>query len=225
TAVLVAESLMDGGAPRLLVAGERHLERAKALAARYEGEALGLDDARERLAEADVVIVATASARYVIERDHVGRALRARKSSPQFLIDLSVPRNVDPAVASLENAYLYNLDDLKAAANENVKRREQWLGPARAIVAEAVAGTGAWLDSLAAVPVIVSLQAFGEACRQEVLAKARALPLEARGQVEYLTQALVAKLLHRPISALKAPRGSDGEAATADLLRRLFQLK
>src|SRR5262249_35113551 len=141
TAVLVAEHLMDQGVARLLVAGEKHLDRAQKLAARFGGTAMTLAEAQARLDEADVAIVATAASAHVITRDHVAGALHHRKSQPMFLVDLSVPRNVDPAVAGLPNAYLYNLDDLKTAADENLRRREAWIAPGRAIVDDGVAQT------------------------------------------------------------------------------------
>jgi glutamyl-tRNA reductase len=228
TAVIVAEHLMEDGSPRLLVAGEKHLDRAEALAARFGGEALRLSDAHARLDEADVVIVATASTGYVVNRDQVTAALHRRKARPMFLVDLSVPRNIDPDVANLANAYLYNLDDLKAAAGENLKRREAWIAPGRAIVAEGVSQTKAWLDSLEVVPMVVALQAYGEVVRKEVLDRAgkrvRDLPPETRAEVEYLTQAIVNKLLHRPISELKSMAGN-GSVPLADFIRKLFKLE
>ncbi len=228
TSVLVAENLMEGGAPRLLVAGERRLDRAQALAAKYRGEAVRLGEAQTRLAEVDIVIVATAAAEYVIRREDVAQALHIRKSRPMFLIDLAVPRNIDPAVAELANAYLYNLDDLQAVADENLKRRERWVAPAREIVAETVAQAAAWMESLQVVPTIVSLQRYGEVCRQEVWGRAsravRDLPPDTRAEVEYLTQALVAKLLHRPVSELKRLTAGNGAASYTDLLRKLFKL-
>lgn len=228
TAVLVAEQLVDAGAPRLLVAGEKHLDRAQALAKQYRGEALALATARDRLEEADVIIVATAATSHVIDAADVAEALRRRKSRPMFLVDLSVPRNIDPAVAELGNAYLYNLDDLKAAANENLKRRQAWIAPGRAIVAEGVAQTREWLDALEVVPMVRALQAYGETVRREVMDRAgrrvRELPPETRAEVDYLTQAIVNKLLHRPISELKS-MGGNGSAPLADFIRKLFKLE
>jgi len=158
----------------------------------------------------------------------VAEALRRRKSRPMFLVDLSVPRNIDPAVADLANAYLYNLDDLKVAADANLKRREEWIGPGRAIVAGAVAETQAWLDSLEVVPMVRALQEYGEAVRREVMERAgrrvRDLPPETRAEVDYLTQAIVNKLLHRPISELKS-MSSGGATPLSDFIRKLFKLE
>lgn len=228
TSVLVAKSLMESGAPRLLVAAEHHFGRAQALAAKYGGEALRLTDAQRRLAEVDIVVVATASADYVIRRQHVADALRQRKSRPVFLVDLSVPRNVEPGIAELADAYLYNLDDLKTVADENLRRRESWLGAAREIVREEVKGTEAWLETLDVVPAIVALQEYGEKCRREVWARAgrgvRHLPPEVVSEIEYLTRALVAKLLHRPVSEIKSRAGRGG-ASLVEAARRLFGLE
>lgn len=229
TAVLVAENLVDSGAPRLLVASVKSHERAVDLAGRYRGEAVRLADAPGRLADVDIVIAATGGDEPVIRAAQVAGALHARRSRPLFLVDLGLPRNIEAGVADLPNAYLYNLDDLKALADENLKRREAWVAPARAIVAEAVDQAVTWLDGLDAVPTIQALRAWAEEVRREVLAKAgrpvRDLPPAARAEVEYLTQALVNKLLHRPISALKDPAGAAGATSPTDLLRRLFGLK
>ncbi len=224
TAELVAESLVDGGAPRLLVAAGRRIERASDLVQRFGGTALALDDAIARLPEADVVIAALAAKEPVVRAADVEAALKSRRGRPMFFVDLGVPRNIEPATADLADAYLYNLDDLKAVADLNRKRRAAWLEPAARIVAEEADQTGAWLDSLEAVPLIVELQRFGEACRAEVMGKAgrriHALPPETRDEVEYLTRAIVAKLLHRPISRLKD--GANGRLPYAEVIRKLF---
>lgn len=224
TAELVAESLMGGGSPKLLVAAGRRLERASALAQRFGAEALELDAALARLAEADVVIGALAAKEPVVLADVVKLAVRSRKGRPIFLLDLGVPRNIDPGVGDLSDAYLYNMDDLKAVADENLKRRAAWLEPAAAIVGAEVREAGAWLESLAAVPLIREMQQYAEDCRTEVLGRAsrkiQDLPADTREEVEYLTKAIVTKLLHRPISRLKAP--GNGGLPYADVMRKLF---
>jgi len=232
TAELVAESLVGGGARgsgqnhHLLVASERHPERARALAQRWGGEALGLAGIPSALPGIDIVIAATAVQEPIIRAGDVREAMRLRHSRPLFLVDLGVPRNIEAGAADLEDVYLYDLDDLKTVADENVRRREAWIAPARRIVDAEAAAIVAWLDSLGVVPVIRDLQRFGEEARREVLARAgrriRDLPPEAREDVEYLTKALVAKLLHNPISGLKALAGG-GQAA--ELVRRLFGLR
>ncbi len=228
TSVLVAQALMGSGAPRLIVAGEKHFGRAQSLAAEYGGEAMKLSQAQERLAEVDIVIVATASSGYVIKREHVAEALGRRKSRPMFLMDLSVPRNIDPAVAGLVDAYLYNLDDLRTVADENIKRREEWVAPAREIVADEVGRAESWMGSLEVVPTIVALQGYAEKCRQEVWGRAgravKDLPVDARAEVEYLTKALVTKILHRPVSELKVLAGQNRAASFVEVLRKLFKL-
>lgn len=240
TSELVAEALVEGGArasasdatpsaPRLLVAGERHLDRAQALARRLGGEALDLDAARARLEECDIAIVATAAKEWVLRREHVAAALQRRRSRPVFLVDLSVPRNVDPAAADLPNAYLYNVDDLKAVADENRKRRGEWVEPATRIAESAAGEAVAWLESLAMVPVLRDLNALGESLRREAWdragARIRQLPPETREEVEYLTRALVTKLLHRPISRLKSLGAGDGASTYTALIRKLFGLE
>ncbi len=224
TAELVAESLVDGGAPRLLVAAGRRIERAGALVERFGGEALALEAALDRLAEADVVIAALAAKEPVVGAAAVEAALKHRKGRPMFFVDLGVPRNIAPRIADLPDAYLYNLDDLKAVADENLKRRAAWLDPAERIVAAEVEETAAWLGSLAAVPLIRELQDYAEACRVEVMSRAgrnvRELPDPVRSEIEYLTKAIVAKFLHRPISRLKD--GANGRLPYAEVLRNLF---
>jgi glutamyl-tRNA reductase len=224
TAELVALTLVERGALPLLVASGRHLDRARAIARRSGGEALELSSVADRLPEVDVVIAATSAREPVLRRDDVAGAMRARRARPLFLVDLGVPRNIEAGAGDLADVYLYDLDDLKAVADGNLKRREEWAGPAREIVGAEAAECLAWLDSLGAVPVIRDLQKWGEDRRREVMARAgrrvRDLPPGTREEVEYLTKALVAKLLHHPIVKLR----ESGGGSFGELVRRLFRL-
>ena len=223
TAELVAENLVGDSDLMVLVASERHHEAARRIAHRFGGEAIELAAVPAALARVDIVIAATAVKEPVILRAHLAAAMAHRKARPIFLVDLGVPRNIEAGAGDVAGVYLYDLDDLKGVADGNLKRREEWIAPARRIAEAEVAATGAWLATLEVVPVIRDLERFGEACRQAVLARAgrrvRDLPPETREEVEYLTKALVAKLLHPPIRNLK---DLPGPGRYADLVRRLF---
>ena len=208
------------------MASERHHEAARGIAHRFGGKAIELSAVPAALPGVDIVIAATSVKEPVIRRDHLAAAMPLRQSRPIFLVDLGVPRNIEAGAGDLPGVYLYDLDDLKGVADGNLKRREEWIAPARRIVDTEVEATGAWLASLEAVPVIRDLERFGETCRQEVLGRAsrrvRDLPPESREEIEYLTKALVAKLLHQPIRRLKE---LPGPARYADIVRRLFGLE
>ena len=125
--------LLQSGATTALVAN-RTYERAQAIARRHGGQAVPFDQLHQRLADADVVICSTAAPHYVLTRDHLRDALRRRRSAPLLVIDIAVPRNVDPAAAELDNVFLYDIDDLESVVSRNRSEREQAVTEAFAII-------------------------------------------------------------------------------------------
>ena len=159
-------------------------------------------------------------------REQVERALSARRGRPLFLIDIAVPRDVDPAVNELDGCYLYDIDDLEAVVAETLAGRRREAGRAEALVAEEVSSFRAWQASLDVVPAIQSLRAHAEEIRAAELAKLEGrLSEDERQTVESVTAQLVNKLLHLPTVRLKQAAAAADGGATVDVVRYLFGLE
>ncbi len=219
---LAARSLAARGAQIAWVASRR-LERARELGARHGAEALALDGIRDRLGEADVVVSSTSAPGFVLGPADVPE----RKGKPLFVIDLAVPRDVDPAVAELDGCYLYDIDDLEAVVSESLSGRRREAARAEAIVADEAARFREWQASLDVVPAIASLRDWAERIRSGELAKAEGrlegLSDSERQTVESLTTQIVNKLLHLPIVRLKEAAATDGPGYV-EAARHLFGL-
>ncbi len=209
---LTARHLVANGVRSLRVAS-RTLERARDLAERVGGEALPFEEAVSRLHEAEVVISSTSSPVPVLRRDAVAQAMQRRRNQPMFLIDIAVPRDIDPEAGGLYNVFLYNVDDLQKVVGDNIARREQEAVKAEAMVEEQVAAFYAWLNSLDVVPTIVSLRRQFEATMAVELERARlsGFSEEQQQRVAALLRSYTNKLLHGPVTRLKeASEGGDG---------------
>jgi glutamyl-tRNA reductase len=222
-----ARSLVARGAEIAAVAN-RDAARAAELTGRVGGKSISLDQVEEALADADVVVSATSAAGFVLRRDQVARALRARRGAPLFLIDIAVPRDIDPAIDELEDCYLYDIDDLEEVVEESLAGRRREGEAAEAMAAEEARRFGAWLASRDVVPAITELRAHAEEIRRRELARAEGrlgrLSEADRSAVESLTSQIVNKLLHLPTVRMKeAAAGAEG-VLYADAVRRLFGL-
>ena len=211
-----------------LVIASRTLETADALATELNGRAVPWSAMGQALASADIVVTATGSREPVLTRAGVEEAMRSRRSRPLFVIDIAVPRDVDPAAGSLDQVFLYNIDDLQSIVKENLARRSSEVQRAELIVREEVDRFRAWMQSREVVPTVIALRQRFEAIRKAELErlepKLASLPPEARARVDEVTHLLIEKLLLTPTERLK---GADDEAqavAYADALNRLFSL-
>jgi glutamyl-tRNA reductase len=227
TADLTAANLISRGVGEIVLAN-RSPERAEALARRFGGRAVGLDEVEAELAHADVVVASTSSQGFVVSAAQVERALKERRGRPIFFIDIAVPRDVDPAAIELEGCYLFDIDDLERVVAESVAGRREEAVRAEAIVSEEADAFRAWQLSLEVVPAISSLHARAESIRREELERAQgrlaSLSPSQRRAVEALTSQIVAKLLHQPTVRMKeAAAGADG-VLYADAVRHLFGL-
>lgn len=218
TIELAARHLFQARARRLLVAN-RTLAHAQDLASRHGGVALPLAELERHLAQADVVFSATASAEPVITRAQVEAALQARRHRPMLLVDLAVPRDIAPDVASLKDAYLYTVDDLERSVQENRRNRREAAEAAEAIVDLQVER---YAEMLAAGPLnepLRKLRAHGEHARADALEKARrqlAAGHDPEAVIERLAHALTNRLLHAPTAAVReAARSGNMELAAA----------
>ena len=197
--------------PRSITIANRTLERGETLATRFAGEAMRLADLPERLHEFDVVISCTASALPLIGLGAVERALKARKRRPIFMVDLAVPRDIEPEVARLSDVYLYTVDDLSSLVQTAGEKRQAAVQQAEAIIETGVQGFVHWLDQRGSVPLIQALNAQADGWRAAELARAR--KLLAKGEdvdavLEILSRGLTQKMLHGTMAELHA---ADGE--------------
>jgi glutamyl-tRNA reductase len=225
-AELAARSLAARGA-RVAFVANRSTERAAALAARFGGEGIPFEQAAEKLVEVDVVVSSTGAPGRALSRERVEAALPGRKGRPLFLIDLAVPRDLDPAIHTLEDCYLYDIDDLESVVAASLAGRRREAARAEAIVAEEAESFREWAASREVVPAIASLRAWAEEIRAGELARARGrlgLSESQEAAVESVTAQIVNKLLHLPTVRLKeAAAGADG-GSYAETVRHLFGL-
>jgi glutamyl-tRNA reductase len=224
---LAARHLLAHGINSILVTN-RTFERAVELAREFNGTPVPFDDFRRYLQMADVVIGSTTAEQYVLTPHLVHETLRERKYRPLFLIDMSVPRNFDPAINDIDTVYLYDIDDLGGVAADNLEERSREAEKAEAIIEEEVDAFWRWLAALDAVPTIVALRDKAEAIRkgelEKTLASLRDLPPPAREALEAMTSAIVNKLLHAPITHLKQ-HDRQLEALYVAAARRLFDIE
>jgi glutamyl-tRNA reductase len=225
-AELTARSLAARGASIAFVAN-RSPQRAHELAGRFGAEAIRLEEAADRLAGVDVLLSATGSPERTLTRGHVEAALRDRKGRPLFLIDLAVPRNLDPEIHEVDGCFLYDIDDLESVVAAGLAGRRREAARAEAIVATEAERFRAWHASREVVPEIASLRAWAEEIRAAELERARArlgLSDDQHAAVESVTAQIVAKLLHLPTVRLKEAAAGANSGSYAEAVRHLFGL-
>ena len=207
TGKLAAKSLANSGAARILVTN-RTYSRGQELAQRLGGHAIPFQRLPEALADADIVISATGAHRFVLGPAEVAAATAGRNGRSLLLIDIAVPRDIDPAVRRIPGVQLFDIDDLQAVAETNPEGRQREVARVEGIVQEEVDRFLAWWRSLDVVPVIAALRQQAEAIRRRELDKAlRRLPAlgpQEQQRIEAMTAAIVNKMLHEPIARLKA---------------------
>lgn len=226
-AELVVTHLRAHGVHRFRVAN-RTFERAVELAERFGGDAVRFEALEEHLAGVDIVISSTAAAQPVIMRADLERVMRRRKNRPIFLIDIAVPRDLDPAINKVYNAYLYDIDDLQEVVVSNLGDRQREATLARAIVEEEVSTFQSWLQTLLVVPILVSFREWATDVKdrelERSLAKMPDLSDDERKKVSALAHAIVNKLVHPPTARIKDMAGDEEGYRYAEALRVLFDL-
>jgi glutamyl-tRNA reductase len=228
---LMARQLQRCGVKSLMVTN-RTFERAVALAERMHGSPIVFEDFPRYLKLADLVIGCTGAPEILIRGAAVEKVLRERKQQAMFFIDIGDRRNFDPAINDIDNAYLYNIDDLKAAAEENLQERSSEAARAEEIVIEEVERFGRWLNSLDRAPTITALRRRFDEVRRLELARSlsgslKDLSPEQRHALDDMTAAMMNKLLHIPISQLKNEPEEEGveESIYLAALTKLFRLE
>jgi glutamyl-tRNA reductase len=224
---VAARQMVRDGA-RAAVLGGRTMERAQQLAAALGGRAAPLEELRPEMAKVDVVISGTAAPGLVIRREDVESAQRERRHRPLFLIDIAVPRDIEPAAGKVDGVFLYDLDDLRSVAEANLRERRKEADSAEAILDEEIQDFLEWRRSLDVVPLLVELRGRADEIRRAEIERARRrlgpLTAEQEKALDALTSGIVNKLLHPPTVELKKMAGHRGHAEQVGLVRRLFGL-
>jgi glutamyl-tRNA reductase len=223
TGELAVKSLVARGASIAFVAN-RTVARAEELTSRFGGTPLTLDGAADSLQHVDVVLSSTATTGWTLTRDDVERTLHARRGRPLFLIDLAVPRDLEPSIHELDGCYLYDIDDLEAVVAETLAGRRREAERAESIVAGEADRFREWQASLDVVPAIASLRARAEEIRMAELARVKLSGAERRA-AESVTAAVLNKLLHLPTIRMKQAAAAADGVIYADAVRHLFGLE
>lgn len=227
-AELALECLGDQGVRTSIVANRTH-DRAVELAEKYGAVAMHYDECWVALRDVDVLVCSTAAPHPIVLVDHIRPALTARGDRPLCVLDIAMPRDVDPAVGDLSNVFLYNLDDLHAVVSANLERRRSELPTAEELIAGEVGKYWDWLAGLSAVPVLRAMRDRMEEVRQRELADAlRRLPSlssEQRAAVDELSRSLMNKFLHEPSVRLRSAAANGRGLAVVDTVRFLFGLE
>jgi glutamyl-tRNA reductase len=224
---LAAKHLLSSGASAIYVTN-RTYERAVQLAVAFRGTAIAFEQLFEHLPKADIVISSTGAAGYVVNKEDVAKILSARRNRPVFFVDIAVPRDIDPVVNELDNAFVYDIDDLGQVVEANKKQREREAVWAEEIVQEEVQKTMRRLASRDLVPTIVALEDRLNAIREGEVERYNTrlgnLTPEQRQAVDALTRGIMNKILHGPITELKNGAGQPEQAALVRLVRKIFGL-
>ncbi|MFN7962600.1 MAG: glutamyl-tRNA reductase [Thermoanaerobaculia bacterium] len=222
--VSVATALTERGACRLAVAN-RGSERLAELLGRFPAaHALSFAERLEHAAEADIVVAATGAQELLFTRQQLNDSMRRRRGRPLLVVDLGVPRNIDPEAREVENLFLHDLDSLEGLIQKNLRRRREEAARVEEIVALELDRFERWWRGLEAEPVVAQLQRQAERVRQQELAAVlERFPPELHAELEQLTRSLVRKILHHPSAQLRA-RAEGDRSSELDLVRTLFRL-
>ena len=224
---LTAKHLKDQGVKQVLVSNRTH-KKAEEMAKMFNGKAVRFDDLVKEMARADIVISSTAAPHPVIQKEDMAKVMKARRNKPIFIIDIAVPRDVDPEVNKLYNAYLYDIDDLQTVVENNLEERQKAARAAEEIIAEEIKQFVAWLSSLEVTPTIGELKAASEKIRKEELEKflGRLQDISPKDQenIKALTNVLMNRLLHEPIVRMKELSKHKDGYTYVESLRYLFDL-
>jgi glutamyl-tRNA reductase len=224
---LAARYLHRSGASQIFVTN-RTEDRATELARLFGGSTIPYNAFLSRLPEIDILIASSGAPHYILHKEDMRRVIEARRNRPVFLIDIAVPRNIDPAVNELDNVFLYDIDDLERVVEANRRERLKEAAQAEEIIAAEVERLLARLKSRDVAPTIVSLQQQLEQWRQAELERVRGklggLTPQQQEAVEALTRGLINKIAHAPIAELRRHAGDPDGVQTIEVIRRIFRL-
>ena len=212
--------------PKTITVANRTLERAQGLANRFLGNAMRLVDLPNELHKFDIVISCTASSLPLVGKGLIERALKARRRKPMFMVDLAVPRDIEPEAAQLDDVYLYTVDDLGELVREGMDARRGAVDQAEAIIDSRVQGFMHWLAARESSPLIKRLREQAEVARMAELERAMKSiesGRDPREVLEHLSRSLTNKLMHNPTAALNQAAGEEREQVSA-LIQSLYKL-
>jgi glutamyl-tRNA reductase len=225
---LAARHLRRSGASHVFVTNRTH-ERAVEMARLFQGTPVEYTRFVSMLPEVDIVITSSGAPHYILHKDEIQRVISARRNKPMFLIDIAVPRNVEPAVNQVDNVFLYDIDDLQEVVNANLRERMKEAENAEALVADEVDRTMARLKVAEVTPTIVSLQEQLEQIRMGELEKVRRkfgpFSPEQEQAFEMLTRGIINKVAHGPISELRNHAGQPEGAHVVAAIKKAFHLQ
>jgi glutamyl-tRNA reductase len=225
---LAAKHFVNNGVSEVLVTN-RTFSRAQKLAADFSGSAVPFESFQDELHRADIVLSSTGSPNYVLTASQLKEVGKARRYRPMFIIDIAVPRDIDPAANKLNNLYLYDVDDLQGVVQSNMKERQKEAVKAEKIIDEEVAQFESWLATLEVKPTIVALrQQMEEMRRSEIdrtLAQLHGLGEDEKRAIDTLTSALINKILHHPTKILKQTSRDPEGNSYVEAVRILFDLQ
>jgi glutamyl-tRNA reductase len=227
TAELVARALVTRGVDTVFVAN-RHHDRALGLAQRFDGKAIRFENLPEQLAEVDVVVSTTNSPHHIIERDGLDAVMAARDRRPLVLIDIAVPRDIEPGCREVAGVSVYDIDDVQQIVERNAGSREAEATRAERIIETELDRFERWLASLEVVPTITALRERGDEVVRRVLAENenrwQDLGEDDRARVEMMAKAIASRLLHEPTRRIRRAAGHDDAYQYVSALRELFGL-
>jgi len=226
-AELAARHLINNGIREILVAN-RTYERALEMVKDFSGTAIMFREYPRHLKNVDIVIASTGASSFIIREDQVREVLKERKNSPMFFIDISVPRNIDPLVNNIDNAYVYDIDDLQGVVQSNLNERAKEAGEAEDIIDEEIDKFYRWIKSLDVVPTIIALRNFCDTVRKAEMEKALAsldtLSDKEKKILDSMTKSVVNKILHNPMVKLKRDASGVEGDRYIETIRKLFDL-
>jgi glutamyl-tRNA reductase len=212
--------------PKSVTVANRTLERGSKLADRFGADAITLNELPERLHEFDIIVTCTASTLPILGKGMLERVIKQRRHAPIFVVDLAVPRDVEPEASELDDVFLYSIDDLAVIVKDNLVIRREAVAEAERMIADQAEHFLRWLEGRSVVPTIAALNEHHEGLRAAELDRARKMlagGASADQVLDALARGLTSKLLHAPLSALNAA----GEAERAELiavLQRVYRL-
>jgi glutamyl-tRNA reductase len=216
-----------GRTPKSITVANRTLERGAELASRVRADAITLNELPERLALFDIIVTSTASSLPILGKGMLERAIKTRRHAPFFIVDLAVPRDVEPEAAELDDVFLYGVDDLANIVKDNLQIRVEAISEAEAMIAAHAESFLHWLEGRAIVPTITALHGHHDALRAAELERARRLLANGAAAdrvLDQLARALTNKFLHGPTQALNQAGGAE-RAEMIALFQRIYQLR
>jgi len=224
---LAARHLLSAGAKGLLVTN-RTFERAVRLAEEFDATPVRFEELQTHLKRADIVLSSTGAPHFILRRDDIEEVIRIRRNRPMFLIDMAVPRDIDPDANQIDNVYAYDIDDLNNVIETNLEERQREAAKAEEIVNAEVATFLRWLEAQQVTPTIVSLRRKCEEIKaaevEKALAALGAVDPKTRKVVESLASAVLNKVLHAPIASLKRDSGMRRPSEMVAVVREIFDL-